>query len=366
MTNALRRPLLLSVIACAALAVFAAQAGAGEAKKAKIAEEMKEQPKAAAPVATKPGENFVEKVKGVEFKMIWCPPGSFMMGSPKTEKGHKKPESPQHKVELDGFWISATEVTWELFDEYYLDSKFYQAPKGEGPPKKHPDWITRSSPPYKPPEGEWGKDGRPAIRITHYAAEHFCKYLTHVTGRRFRLPTEAEWEYACRAGTTTAYCWGDDPEDGEEYCWTFDNCEDEEATEPVATKKPNAWGIYDMHGNVCEWTADYYSSKYYSTNGADKWPKNPTGPVPDGPLDPRSDGYVVRGGQWNQELVDKRKNRRTGKTTTYLPHRAAARARGTKWWRDLDPMDPKSLWWLPSGEVVGIRLVCDGPVKPEK
>ena len=107
--------------------------------------------------------------------------------------------------------------------------------------------------------------GLPVGNVTQYAASQFCKWLSAKTGHFYRLPTEAEWEYSARAGSSTAYYFGDDPKMIEQYAWSFENSED--SYHPVGQKKPNAWGLYDMHGNVAEWTLDQYpKSKWWNTD----------------------------------------------------------------------------------------------------
>ena len=107
------------------------------------------------------------------------------------------------------------------------------------------------------------KGKQPAISMTHHAAMEYCRWLSAKTGKTYRLPTEAEWEYACRAGTKTAYSFGDDPTKLGEYAWYADNSD---GTPQIGgKKKPNPWGLYDMHGNVAEWCVDQYDKDFYST-----------------------------------------------------------------------------------------------------
>jgi formylglycine-generating enzyme required for sulfatase activity len=146
------------------------------------------------------------------------------------------------------------------------------------------------------------------------------------------LPTEAEWEYACRAGTTTAYSFGDDPAELEDYAWYIENSE--EAYQKVGKKKPNPWGLYDMHGNVAEWVLDQYDEAGYGlVEGQSKDPLA----VPK-TLNPR----VVRGGGWNQFPED---------------CRSSARAASDEEWKKQDPQNPKSIWYLTEARHVGFRVV---------
>jgi sulfatase modifying factor 1 len=174
----------------------------------------------------------------------------------------------------------------------------------------------------------------PAMGMTWHNATTFCRWLSKNTGREYRLPTEAEWEYACRAGTTKAFGAISDPEKLKEYAW-FDKTADSE-TNAAGKKKPNAWGLYDMLGNVREWVSDFYSPDAYK-QAATKTPAvNPKGPE-------SGQVHVARGGDYScpaEEL------------------RCASRAFEEKWWRSGDPQIPKSKWWLPEMDIIGFRVAC--------
>ena len=196
-----------------------------------------------------------------------------------------------------------------------------------------PDAITRPTKPYTDMTFGMGKEGYPAICMTQLAASSYCKWLSAKTGRYYRLPTEAEWEYAARAGTQTAYSFGDDPQKLGEYGWYFENSEDK--YHKVGQKKPNPWGLYDMHGNVCEWVIDQYVPDFYK-QFAGKVTKNPfAAPKTEFPR-------TVRGGSWDSDA---------GKC------RSASRMGSNKDWKMQDPQIPQSIWYLTDADFVGFRVV---------
>jgi formylglycine-generating enzyme required for sulfatase activity len=281
-------------------------------------------------------KTYTEKIPGstVSFDMAAIPGGRFLMGSPLGEAGRKEDEGPQHPVEIRPLWVGKCEVTWDEFD------LFWKARPG-GKEDKEPDnptdadAVTRPTPPYADETFDKGREGHPVLGITHHAAMQYCRWLSLKTGKPYRLPTEAEWEYACRAGTTTAFYWGDDPKKIDEYAW-FDGNSDEK-THPVGTKKPNAWGLYDMAGNVSEWCVDAYDKDFYKTFPLNKPTLEPVS---------LSTGQrfrdVARGGSWTDEAP---------------LCRSAARVGSEKSWIKLDPQRPQSIWWLTSAEFVGFRIV---------
>ena len=191
---------------------------------------------------------------GIKLNLI--PPGEFMMGSPESEEGRFSNET-QHRVKITKpFYLSAHEVTQEQYER-----------------------VMGSN-----PSSSTG-DTKPVERVSWNDAVAFCGKLSDEEGVEYRLPTEAEWEYACRAGTTTAYSFGDDVAQLGEYAWYGKNSE--LITYPVGEKLPNAWGLFDMHGNVVEWCQDWYGD--YDLQ------------VVSDPIGPASGdhGRVLRGGAFN-------------------------------------------------------------------
>lgn len=252
------------------------------------------------------------------------PAGDYLMGS----KNGKSDELPVHKVELTAFWMSKLEVTWDVFELFlYKDYEKTNSTKIS----EQVDAVTRPTKPYLDMTFGMGKQNYPALAMTQYSAIQFCKWLYARTGVFYRLPTEAEWEYACRAGSTTEFSFGDDESKLSEYAWYKPNSD--KKTQQVGLKKPNAWGLYDMHGNVAEWTYDQYNADFYATS------VNSTNPVAfPNQLYP----LVIRGGSYEDDAK-------------YL--RSAARMFSDPAWKQIDPQIPKSNWWFPDAPFIGIRLV---------
>jgi formylglycine-generating enzyme required for sulfatase activity len=249
-------------------------------------------------------EAYSQKIPGtrVSFAMAGIPGGTFLMGSPKDEKGRRDDEGPLHPVAIRPFWMGKCEVTWDEYNLFYKDrpglrSEQRQAEK-EGNPARI-DALSRPTPPYIDPTFGFGEEGYPVVSVSHHAAMTYCRWLSLKTGRTYRLPTEAEWEWACRAGTTTAYFFGDDPAKLGQYAWYADNAG--EVTHPVGRKKPNPWGLYDMLGNVAEWCLDSYDSRAYARFPALRPALGPLVP-------PTADRFpnVVRGGSWDDKAAQMR------------------------------------------------------------
>lgn len=190
--------------------------------------------------------------------MVWLPGGEFSMGE---DQDCGADEKPAHPVSLDGFAIGQYPVT---FAEYDL---FCEATGRD-----------------KPDDRGWGREDRPVINLSWRDADLYCEWLSRRTGLGYRLCTEAEWEYACRAGSDSRYCFGDHPILLGEYGWFRDNAEG--STHPVGLKQANAWGIHDIHGNVWEWVVDWFES--YQPGAL----HNPTGPA-------QGSARVIRGGAWD-------------------------------------------------------------------
>jgi formylglycine-generating enzyme required for sulfatase activity len=280
----------------------------------------------------------------VKYAMLPIPGGEFLMGSPENEPGRKPDEGPQHKVKIEPFWMGAFEVTWNEFELFmYPDEerKLKESHPTDPEVDKLSDAVTRPSKPYVEMSFGMGKDGYPAIAMTHHAANKYCHWLSAKTGHFYRLPTEAEWEYACRAGTTTAYFFGDDATKLPDYAWFERNSDFK--YQKVGRKKPNPWGLYDIAGNVVEWCIDGYDATCYAKRAGagavvEPWVRT-TQPYP----------HVVRGGSWD-DMAE--------------ACRSAARRGSERAWKAQDPQLPKSVWWLSDAQWVGFRLVRPLKVPP--
>jgi formylglycine-generating enzyme required for sulfatase activity len=285
---------------------------------------------------------YAETIPGTDlkFELIPIPGGTFQMGSPETEAMRSKDEGPQHDVAIAPFWMGKFEVTWDEFDEYAFQNDLKRKQRAgvnlaaQAEPEKLADAVTRPTAPYADETFGLGRHNQPVICITHHAAMEYCRWLSAKTGKVYRLPTEAEWEYACRAGTTTAYSFGDDPAKLAEYAWNVDNAEKPQA---VGKKKPNPWGLYDMHGNVSEWCLDHYVADIYSTLAKQHPARGPV-ILPDAKEYP----YVARGGSWDDD-ADRL--------------RSAARLASNPEWSVQDPQRPQSIWWHTDATFVGFRVV---------
>ncbi len=286
--------------------------------------------------------NYSTKVPktGAAFSMVAVPGGEFVMGSPQAEANRQPNEGPQLTVKIDPFWIGKYEVTWDEYEPYMITQvdRAKHGGRTDFDPKKHSlvDAVSQPTAPYVEMSFGMGQRGFPAISMTQHAANKYCQWLSAQTGHFYRLPTEAEWEYACRAGTKTAYSFGNDPAKLGEYAWYYENSN--EKYQKVGQKKPNPWGLYDMHGNVMEWTADQYVSEYFTKIKAT--PQNPL--VKPVKLYPRS----VRGGGWDDDPEQLRSAYRKGSDA---------------YWKVQDPQLPKSIWYHTDAQWLGFRIVR--PVK---
>jgi formylglycine-generating enzyme required for sulfatase activity len=259
----------------------------------------------------------------VSYSMVPIPGGEFKMGSAAPDANAD--EKPQHTVKLDPFWMQAQEVTWDA----YLLFMFADQANERGRPDATVDALSRPTAPYVEMSFGRGLKGFPAISMTQHAANKFAEWLSAKTGEYYRLPTEAEWEYACRAGAAPAIPSGS--LDG--YAWYVKNSAAQfmSATyHTVGTKKPNAWGLYDMLGNVMEWTLDQYAP-YTAARQENPWVRSAT-----------SYPHSVRGGSWHDD-----ESRVT--CTARVPSDAS--------WKRQDPQLPKSIWYMTDAQWLGFRVV---------
>lgn len=257
------------------------------------------------------------------------------MGTPDSHPDFKPDEGPLHEVNINGFWMSEHEITWEQYEAFVFrestNSDFVDEDKLN---ELGIDGVSSATQPYVEMSFGMGKEGYPAVNMTQYAALMYCKWLTAETGIFYRLPTEAEWEYACKLG---------DPLNGkagdiDDYAVYNLNSGDKYAK--IKTKKPNLLGIYDLQGNVAEWTMDQYIENYFDISPRDNPWNVPT------TLYPR----VVKGGSWKQGKEDLR---------------CSARQPSSPMWKRRDPQLPKSRWWLTNASFVGFRIVRPA-VQPPK
>ena len=308
--------------------------------------------------ATKVGqfEDFYEQLPGtpLSFKMVAIPGGTFNMGSPENEPFRKEDESPLHTVCLSPFFMSEVPITWDLYWAFYVNTMS----EGRTPPEvvfannSRPDVDAISGPtsPFGFPDQGWGGGDRPAITMTHYAAETFCMWLSKITGKRYRLPTEAEWEYAARGGTETPYFFPGSPKQfSERGFWRkFFSASTEvissyviyaknsrNRTQEPAAVQANPFGLKNMLGNVMEYCADKYDPAAYTKRGDQTI----------NPLSTSGTEWVVRGGHYASDAADVRCAARN-----YTQHDA---------WMRTDPQQPKSIWWYSDVRGIGFRVVCE-------
>ena len=280
----------------------------------------------------------------VRFEMIPVPGGKFKFGSPEDEDGRAEDEGPQLDVMVDPIWVAKTEVTWAQYKQFMQLYGIFKEFESKGERKvtddNMVDAITAPTELYDSTfTYEYGEEPQqPAVTMTQYAAQQFTKWLSRITGQQFRLPTEAEWEYAARAGSSTAYSFGDSADELDEYAWYFDNADP--VAPMVGMKKPNDFGLLDMHGSVAELTVNQYTEDGYASfdngkplNAIDvvAWPE-------------WSYPVVVRGGSWEMDAEQLRS--------------AARLASDDEAWKEEDPNFPKSPWWFTSdpSRGVGFRL----------
>ena len=240
-------------VSTVALVVLVAMGSVGAATAAETKE-------AGGKAKSPPKELTVDLGKGVKLEMVLIPAGEFLMGSPDSDKVADSDEKPQHRVRITKpFYLG----------KYLVTQQQWEAVMGSNPSE------------FKGPKN-------PVEEVSWDDCQQYLDKLNKRQGNpasKFVLPTEAQWEYACRAGSKTRYCFGDDEKQLGEYAWYGANSGDK--THPVGEKKPNAWGLYDMHGNVWEWCQDWYDGGYYAKSPTD----DPTGPA-------TGSDRVDRGGSW--------------------------------------------------------------------
>lgn len=289
---------------------------------------------------------YTAKIPGtdVTFEMVPVPGGAYLMGSPDDEADREDNEGPQIKVNVAPMWVGKHEVTWAEYDQfmalYQVFTNFEFDSIRKVTDANAVDTVTAPTPLHEPTHTfAYGHEPRQAaVTMTQFAAQHYTKWLSAITGQQFRLPTEAEWEYACRAGTKTAYYWGDDPDDAEQHAWYFGNAD--EGQKQVGLKPANPFGLHDMHGNVAEWTVNSAADDYQWLDKRQPvdaleaviWPAE------------TASAAVMRGGTWESFGEELRS--------------AAKLISEDDEWKSEDPNYPRSPWWFTSDPArgVGFRL----------
>lgn len=306
-----------------------------------------------APTKVEKFENFTENVPGttVAFDMVAIPGGSFNMGSPDNEPLRKPDEGPVHKVKLTKFWMGKVEVSWNEYLVFFQATGSQGRTEGQVIAHKDVDAITGPTPPWGAPDQGWGKGTRPAITMSWKAANVYCEWLSKVTGKKYRLPTEAEWEYACRGNTTTPYFFDGDPKkftskgifkkifgsDTTAIASRIVYAENSSSkTKDPSEVKENPFGLKNMLGNVAEFCSDYYAPNAYKTAVGEM--VDPKGPE-------SGQEHVLRGGSFKSDAKDVRS--------------ASRDFTKSKAWLVTDPQMPKSVWWYSDCIDNGFRVVCE-------
>lgn len=271
---------------------------------------------------------YKQQIPGSElsFTMVPVKSGKFLMGSSNNDPLHKPDEGPQKNVTVSSFWMGAFEVSRDEFDVFFKDENTSQ--------NSSVDAVTRPSPQYIDMSLGMGKEGGyPVNSLSQYAALMYCRWLYQKTGVFYRLPTEAEWEYACHAGSNAVYYFGDNAKDLDKYAWYKNNSDNK--FQKSGQKLPNAFGLYDMLGNVSEWTLDHYDEK-----SLEKLSDNTSDPV----AAPNRARYpkVMKGGSYMDDAD---------------VLRIANRMPSDPVWNRRDPQIPKSKWWITDAPFAGFRIV---------
>ncbi len=292
----------------------------------------------------------------VTVEMIPVPGGEFTMGSAESEAGHTADEGPQIKVQVGPMWVAKNETSWKEYKLYMSMYRLFKSLATDGVRKvdadNKADAVTAPTELYDATfTFKFGEEANlPAVTMTQFSAKQYTKWLSKLTGDQYRLPTEAEWEYACRAGSQTAFSFGDDLSQLDEYAWHAGNSDAK--PQDVGTKLPNKFGLHDMHGNVMEWTVDGYSEEGYKHAADKKQPMSFLETVfwPDSP-----ENRVVRGGSFQDEAL--------------LLRSAARVASQDEEWKSEDPNVPLSPWWYTNDPArgIGFRIFRSyEPLKPEQ